>query len=107
MLTNASAQASNDTAVNSTAPFTLLQGANVAAVTVNSPPKVNFAVFSDGKIKTDLKLSNVSFALAKLVPGVNGEPDQWVNYVYRKEVHQGRRRSERQGRDGQRHAGHV
>ena len=82
----ASLIAANDTATNSSASFTVLQGAGVAAVTVNSPPKVNFAVFSDGKVKSDLVITNVSFAIAKLVPGSNGNPDQWVNYIYRKET---------------------
>ena len=85
-LTTASAVATNDTSVNATAPFTVLQGAGVAAVTVNSPVKVNFAVFSGGKLKADLKPADVRFALAKLVPGTGGEPDQWVSYVYRKET---------------------
>src|SRR5665811_981168 len=77
---------SNDTAVNSTAPFTVVQDAGIAAVTMNSAPKVNFAVFSDGKVKADLKITDLSFAIAKLVPGSNGDPDQWVNYIYRKET---------------------
>jgi OmcA/MtrC family decaheme c-type cytochrome len=55
-------------------------------VTVNSPPTVNFAVFSDGRVKADLGITNVSFAIAKLVPGSNGNPDQWVNYIYRRET---------------------
>jgi len=42
---------------------------------VTSPPIVNFTVFSDGVVRTGLTLSNVSFAIAKLVPGVNGEID--------------------------------
>jgi OmcA/MtrC family decaheme c-type cytochrome len=82
----ASAVAANDTATNSAAPFTVVQGAGVPAVAVNGLPKVNFAVFSDGKIKSDLTITNVSFAIAKLVPGANGDPDQWVNYIYRKET---------------------
>jgi len=82
----AAALPANDSATNSSAPFTVLQGAGIPAVTVNSPPKVNFTVFSDGAVKTGLTLSNVSFAIAKLVPGSNGDPDQWVNYIYRKET---------------------
>ena len=85
-LDSAAGIAANDTSVNSSASFAIVQGAGVPAVTVNSPPKVNFAVFSDGKVKTDLTLSNVSFAIAKLVPGTNGNIDQWVNYISRKEV---------------------
>ncbi len=84
-IATASAVAGNDTAINSAAPFTVVQAAGVAAVTVNSPPKVNFTVFSDGKVKSDLKITDVSFAIAKLVPGTNSNPDQWVNYIYRTE----------------------
>jgi len=79
----AAAVPANDSATNPYAPFTVLQGAGLPAVSVNSPPKVNFTVFSDGAVKTGLTLANVSFAIAKLVPGSNGNPDQWVNYVYR------------------------
>jgi OmcA/MtrC family decaheme c-type cytochrome len=82
----AAAVPSNDTASNTSASFTVLQDAGIPAVTINSPPVVNFAVFSDGKAKSDLTIANVSFAIAKLVPGANGNPDQWVNYIYRKEI---------------------
>ncbi|MBZ4211099.1 MAG: OmcA/MtrC family decaheme c-type cytochrome [Rhodoferax sp.] len=82
----ASALAANDTAGNAAAPFTTVQSAGIAAVVVNGAPKVNFAVFSDGAVKAGLKITDVSFAIAKLVPGSNGNPDQWVNYIYRKET---------------------
>lgn len=85
-IATASALAANDTAINSTAPFTVVQAAGVPVVTINTPPKVNFTVFSDGAVKADLKITNVSFAIAKLVPSTNGNPDQWVNYIYRKET---------------------
>jgi OmcA/MtrC family decaheme c-type cytochrome len=85
-IATASALAANDTAINSAAPFAVVQAAGVPVVTVNSPPKVNFTVFSDGAVKTGLVITNVSFAIAKLVPGTNGDPDQWVNYIYRKET---------------------
>jgi OmcA/MtrC family decaheme c-type cytochrome len=79
--------AANDTAVNSSAPFAVVQQAGVPAVSVGgATPKVNFTVFSSGLLKSDLKLTDASFAIAKLVPGVNGNIDQWVNYVYRKET---------------------
>jgi OmcA/MtrC family decaheme c-type cytochrome len=71
----------NDTATNPSASFTVLQGAGVPAVTINSPPKINFTVFSDGAVKQGLALSNVRFAIAKLVPGANGNPDEWVSYI--------------------------
>lgn len=82
----AASDPANDTSVNSTAPFAVLQNAGVPAVTVNSPPKVNFTVFSNGAVLRTLTLNNVSFVIAKLVPGQNGEIDQWVNYIYRTEV---------------------
>ncbi len=85
-LASAAAQPSNDTAVNPAAAFSVLQAANVPAVDASAvPQKVNFAVFSDGKLKTDLTPANVSFVIAKLVPGTNDDPDQWVNYIYRTE----------------------
>lgn len=80
-ITSASAVATNDTSINPTAAFSVLQTAGIPAVTVNSPPVVNFTVFSDGAVKTGLALSNVRFAIAKLVPGTNGNPDKWVSYV--------------------------
>ena len=85
-ISNASVVASNDTAVNASASFAAVQAAGIAPVTINSPPKVNFTVFSDGAVKSDLTVANVSFAIAKLVPGSSGDPDQWVNYIYRKET---------------------
>jgi OmcA/MtrC family decaheme c-type cytochrome len=84
----AAAVPANDTASNSSSAFTAVQGAGVTAVTVpaSGGAKVNFSVFSDGKVVSNLATSNVSFAIAKLVPGTNGNPDQWVNYVYRTET---------------------
>lgn len=85
-ISTAAALATNDTATNSSASFAVLQNAGVPAVTVNSPPKVNFTVFSDGAVKQGLAITNVSFILAKLVPGTAGNPDQWVSYTYRTET---------------------
>ena len=86
-IASASAQPANDTASNSAAPFTVLQAAGVPAATLSSPLKVNFTVFSDGKVKSDLTISNVSLAIAKLTPPVNaGATDEWVSYIYRKET---------------------
>ena len=86
-ITTASASLVNDTATNSSSAFTVLQAAGVPAVTINSPPVINFTVFSDGAVVKDLKLTGtgnkVAVALAKLVPGVNGNPDEWVSYVFR------------------------
>ena len=80
-IASASAIASNDTAINPSASFAVLQNAGIPVVTVNSPPVVNFTVFSNGAVKTGLTLSNVRFAIAKLVPGTNGKPDEWQSYI--------------------------
>ncbi len=55
-------------------------------VTVNSPPKVNFTVISDGAVVKNLTTANVSFIIAKLVPGASGSPDQWQSYTNRTET---------------------
>jgi OmcA/MtrC family decaheme c-type cytochrome len=85
-LAAAAANPANDTSTNSSSAFTVLQANGVPAVTVAGAPVVNFAVFSDGQVKQGLTLSNVSLAIAKLVPGANGEIDQWQSYVYRTET---------------------
>lgn len=85
-ITAAAAVATNDAATTPTAVFGVVQNAGVAPVSVNSPPKVNFTVISDGAVVKDLTTTNARFILAKLVPGTNGAPDQWVNYVSRTET---------------------
>lgn len=80
-ISKAAALPGNDTAMNPPASFTVVQNAGVPAVTINSPPVVNFTVFSDGKVVTGLTTTNTRFALAKLVPGADGNPDQWVSYI--------------------------
>ncbi|MGA7179391.1 MAG: OmcA/MtrC family decaheme c-type cytochrome [Thiobacillaceae bacterium] len=79
----AAAVPANDTSINQTAGFIAVQNAGIAAVTIHSPPVVNFSVFDHGHVLQGLTLSNVSFVIAKLVPGTGGNPDQWVNYIYR------------------------
>jgi OmcA/MtrC family decaheme c-type cytochrome len=85
-LTAAASNPANDTATNSSSAFTVLQSNGVPAVTVAGAPVVNFTVFSDGQVKQGLTIDSVSFAIAKLVPGTNGNIDQWQNYVYRTET---------------------
>jgi OmcA/MtrC family decaheme c-type cytochrome len=85
-LTAAAAVPANDSSTNSSSAFTVLQANGVPAVTVTGAPVVNFTVFSDGQVKQGLTIGNVSFAIAKLVPGTNGEIDQWQSYVYRTET---------------------
>jgi OmcA/MtrC family decaheme c-type cytochrome len=85
-LDSAAASGQNDTSVSSASSLAIVQAAGVPTVNVSGTPTVNFAVFSDGRVKQDLALSNVSVTIAKLVPGTNGNPDQWVNYIYRTET---------------------
>jgi len=72
------------------AAFTELP-AGVAAVTVNSPPVVNFVLKDTAsRFVTGLQAADLRFAIAKLVPGTpgvfgvagTGESDQWVSYIY-------------------------
>jgi len=75
--------AGTNTADNPAQSFALVEGAGVTPVTVNSPPVVNFTVIDKaGHIVQGLTSTNARFAIAKLVPGADGNPDQWVNYIY-------------------------
>lgn len=66
----------------------------VTGVTISSPPVVNFRVAngdgapivglgntSKSSTATVEGLTNLAFALAKLVPGTNGSPSKWVSYM--------------------------
>ena len=66
----------------------------VTGVGINSPPVVNFSVTdangvavkglgntSKGSTATVAGLTNLAFSLAKLVPGTDGSPSQWVSYI--------------------------
>ncbi len=77
----AAADPANDTSTNTSSAFTVMQGTTVPAVQVNSPPVVNFTVFSDGKVVQGLTNANVRFGIAKLTPAANGNPHQWTSYV--------------------------
>ena len=70
----AAAIPANDTSTNSSSAFSVLQDNGVPAVIVTSPPVVNFTVFSDGAVKQGLTLTDMSFAIAKLVPGTERQP---------------------------------
>jgi OmcA/MtrC family decaheme c-type cytochrome len=86
-LAAAAANPANDTSVNSSSAFKAVQAAGVPAVMVGGGvTRVNFAVFSDLGVKTGLTNANTRFAIAKLVPGANGEIDQWQSYVFRTEA---------------------
>ena len=87
IINSAAAVAANDSATNTSSAFKVLQDNGVPAVTVTTAAQtVNFTVFSDGAVKQGLALSNISVAIAKLVPGVNGEIDRWESYVSRTET---------------------
>jgi OmcA/MtrC family decaheme c-type cytochrome len=86
IISAAAADPANDSATNSAAPFTVMQSTTVPAVQVNSPPVVNFTVFSDGKVVQGLTNANARFAIAKLTPAANGDPDRWDSYVFVKET---------------------
>ncbi len=92
----------NDTSTNSASSFSVLQAAGLPVVVVNDPSCppteagktqtcVNFTVFSDRSVVTGLTgaLSSATavgvtgVAIAKLIPGTNGNFDQWQNYTHR------------------------
>jgi OmcA/MtrC family decaheme c-type cytochrome len=85
-LAAAAAVPANDTSINSSSAFQVLQDNGVPAVVVAGPPKVNFAVFSDGAVKTDLTLADVSFIIAKLVPAGSDSIQEWISYTYKTEI---------------------
>ena len=84
-IATAAANPANDTSSNSSSAFSVLQANGVSAVIVKGAPVVNFTVFSDGAVKQGLKLTDMSFAIAKLVPASNGNPARWQSYVSRVE----------------------
>ncbi|MGP1678282.1 MAG: OmcA/MtrC family decaheme c-type cytochrome [Burkholderiales bacterium] len=89
-ITAAAAVATNDTATNPTAAFAVVSDAGVPPVTINSPPKINFTVISDGAVMKTLEPgSNARFILAQLVRGTDGAPDQWKSYTSRTEAGEG------------------
>src|SRR6185369_1005864 len=69
----------------------------VQSVTISSPPVVKFTVKdangygwaglgskSQSSTAIVASLTNLSFTLAKLVPGTNGSPSKWVSYIVTK-----------------------
>lgn len=62
--------------------------ATVDSVTITSPPVVRFTVkdaagngIKGMGVASGANLSHLRFTIAKLVPGANGSPDQWVSYM--------------------------
>ena len=55
---------------------------NITGVAINSPPVVNFTVTNQaGAGMTGLAATDLRFNIAKLVPGSNGGPSVWQNYI--------------------------
>ncbi len=55
---------------------------NITGTTVNSAPVVKFTVTNqDGVVVAGLTLTDLRFTIAKLVPGSNGAPSKWQNYI--------------------------
>ena len=56
--------------------------ATVSSVVINSPPVVSFSVVDGYKRPVvGLTTSQLSFSIAKLVPGVDGSQSKWVSYM--------------------------
>ncbi|BCG46088.1 hypothetical protein GEOBRER4_n0870 [Citrifermentans bremense] len=61
----------------------------VTSVSISSPPVVKFKIVDSngnpvvgiGTKNSTGQLQNLGFNLAKLVPGANGSPSHWVNYI--------------------------
>ncbi|HUM13088.1 MAG TPA: OmcA/MtrC family decaheme c-type cytochrome [Myxococcaceae bacterium] len=72
----------------------LVPKVTVQSVTIGSPPKVTFKVTDDkgtpvvglgntskSSTASVAGLTNLAFAIAKLVPSANGSPSKWVSYI--------------------------
>ncbi len=60
--------------------------AAISNVTISSPPVVEFSLSDEtGRPIIGLPESSISFAIARLVPGQNGDPSYWESYVTRVE----------------------
>jgi OmcA/MtrC family decaheme c-type cytochrome len=56
----------------------------ITGVTISSPPVVTFAVTDEAGVPTaSLAAADLRFNIAKLVPGSNGAPSTWQNYINR------------------------
>jgi OmcA/MtrC family decaheme c-type cytochrome len=57
---------------------------SVTGVSINSPPVVNFTVTNQAGVgMAGLTAADLRFNIAKLVPGSNGGPSNWQNYISR------------------------
>ncbi|GAA5174097.1 hypothetical protein GCM10025771_02980 [Niveibacterium umoris] len=86
--------ATTPTDASSAAWASLAPQVTVTSVTISSPPVVSFKVTdpngypviglgntSKSSTATVAGLTNLSFSIAKLVPGTNGAPAKWVSYI--------------------------
>jgi OmcA/MtrC family decaheme c-type cytochrome len=56
--------------------------AQITGVSVSSPPLVNFRLTDDkGNAIRNLPASSISFTIAKLMPGTDGNVSAWQNYI--------------------------
>ena len=59
----------------------------VDAITIVSPPVVDFTLTNEDGVRfIGLAQGQIRFTLAKLVPGTNGNPSAWQNYINRTET---------------------
>ncbi len=55
---------------------------SITGASINSAPVVNFKVTNqDGVAVAGLTLTDLRFAVAKLIPGSNGAPNKWQSYI--------------------------
>ena len=85
-LTAAAVVPANDTATNSSSAFKVLQDNGVPAVVVDRSAEGQLHGVLRRRHQEQPEARGRSFAIAKLVPGTNGEIDQWVSYVNRTET---------------------
>jgi OmcA/MtrC family decaheme c-type cytochrome len=74
------------TADSSTAALTAATALNITvnSVCINSPPVVTFTVTNQAGVgMAGIVASDVRFNVAKLVPGLQGDPPNWQNYINR------------------------
>ena len=59
----------------------------IDAITIASPPVVDFTLTNEGGVRfVGLAQGQIRFTLAKLVPGTDGAPTSWQNYINRTET---------------------
>jgi hypothetical protein len=55
----------------------------ILSVTIGGPPVVKFQLTDqNGAFLQGLPAADISFAIAQLVPGLNGSSSQWNSYIY-------------------------